>query len=173
MADAEETPADSPEPVAETQDELTARLLAIGSPPACRAFIKLHAARWQSEAIVLLKGHCDHLYGTAPRRAIRTARLAYLVAQARNHDPELALAERLVAQSCHAAGHYGFAIPLYERSARRFERAGLPGEAGGARAVAVDALMHLGRHREAMELAGQTRAALVALGEERRVALLD
>lgn len=155
------------------QDRLVDALLSVRGAAAQRALVGNHAGEWTTDAVALLKGHCDRQMGTAPRRALHTAHLCRLVAASLADPGSLALADRALAQACHVLGHYGMAVPLYERSAEAFERAGSVEQAGGSRSALVDALMHLGRYDDALALAAHTREMLVALGAERRVALLD
>ena len=160
------------QPVAD-QEHLIEDLLACTGAASQREFVRRHARSWRHESVMLLKGRCDHLMGSLPRRAWRAAHMARLVALEVGSSAALALADRALAQACHVVGHYGFALALYERAAAGADGAGDAAQAGGSRAAMVDALMHLGRHEEALALAARTRPVLEELGERRRVAVLD
>ena len=148
-------------------------LLVLDTKRAQRALILAQTSRWTTDDVAMLKARCDMLIGAQPRRAVHFARLAHLVAQAIGSASAVALADRALAQACHALGHFAVAVALYQRSATQFERAGDAAQAGGSRAIMVDALMQLGRHEQALAIAIDTRAILESLGDTRRVALLD
>jgi CHAT domain-containing protein len=135
--------------------ELIEQLLALPDAEAQRRFLEEHASLLDDDAGYALKAQADHFLRADSQRALQMADLLFHLAELSGDPAHRALGLRAEGNvRSFGMGEYQKAIELYDEAARIYQSQGRLVDQAKSQVGTLEALSHLGRYAEALEVGG-------------------